>query len=151
MKPTILLSFLLLFGLTACKKDNSDPDVDPRQQYLGTFAINYSSTTTVGGQPNGSDSGQGSITFSPGSATDELQMVINFPNYADSVVAKINDSQFTLERTRNKVQYLGQTYDGEYIGTGSISGQTLMVNATTRANANGSDIIWTQLYKGTKQ
>jgi len=155
MKPTLILSFLLLFGLTGCNKNNSE--VDPRVQYIGTFAIKYVSTTTVGSgtDPVGNDSGEGTITFSQGNANDELVTVINFPGYSDTEIAKVNGSQFTLNKTRNTLWFNGQSYDGEYVATGTISGRNLTINATTRAivggTVGGTQVIWTQTYQGVKQ
>ena len=46
MKKLIKISFALLFvsliGLSSCEEANNDPDIDPREQYVGTWSCNES-------------------------------------------------------------------------------------------------------------
>jgi hypothetical protein len=152
----IVVFFILVVGISSCKKSDSEADnVDPREQYLGSYDIDYTSKTSVTpGFPEFSeDQGEGGvITFTKAEASNELNMTIEFPGFSKSTdVVKLSGTKFTINRTRNKMIFGNKEYDGEYMGSGLFEGKTLTVTAVTKLTPSGLIVQWTQSYKGMRQ
>ncbi|WP_128543634.1 hypothetical protein [Larkinella soli] len=152
MRRIVPFFLLLLLIVTSCKKGGSDiENVDPRDQYLGVYDVDYSSRTVVGTINTNGDSGKGTITISKGNAADELQLAVVFPDYNGTELAKLNGSKFTMGRTRQQIKIYNATYDGEYNGTGSFDGKNLTITAVVKSNQNGTPIEWIQNWKGLRR
>ncbi|MFD1141068.1 hypothetical protein ACFQ4C_08105 [Larkinella insperata] len=150
----IAILFILVLSIASCKKGGSSgEDVDPREQYIGVYDIDYTSRTSVTpGFPNYSeDSGKGTITLAKGEAANEMKLTTEFPGLTTTDVVKLNGAQFTVNRTRNNLSFGNKIYDGEYTGTGLFEGKNLTLTALTKVNQNGTLVEWTQSYKGAKR
>ncbi|GAB3271734.1 hypothetical protein GCM10027347_43180 [Larkinella harenae] len=146
----IVTLFILVLSISACKKGGSgSEDVDPREQYLGTYDVDYTTTTALAGFPEyGEGSGKASLTFAKGDATNELRMTIEFPGFsAKTEMVKLNGTQFTMNKTRNTMIINGKSYEGEFTGTGLFEGRNVTVSMITKA----STAQWNESYKGLKR
>lgn len=146
--------FILVLSIASCKKGGSSgEDVDPREQYIGVYDVDYTSRTSVTpGFPNYSeDSGKGTITLAKGDAANEMKLTTEFPGVSTADVVKLNGTQITVNRTRNNLSFGNKIYDGEYMASGAFEGKNLTLTAVTKVNQNGTLVEWTQSYKGLKR
>jgi hypothetical protein len=149
----IVLLFILALSFSSCKKDGSGAEnVDPREQYLGTYDIDYSSKTIIGAIDFNEDSGKGTLTFVKGDAANELKMTTEFTNFSKTTdVVKLDGTKFTVSRTRNQMTLGNKQYDGEFLATGLFEGRLVTVTSVTTVNQNGTVVKWTQSYKGMRR
>ncbi|MFC5408181.1 hypothetical protein ACFPMF_02580 [Larkinella bovis] len=151
----IVTLFILLLSVSACKKGGSAAeDVDPREQYLGTYDIDYTSKTSVtpGWPTYSEDSGKGSLTFAKGDAANELRMTVEFPGFStETDIVKLSGSQFTMSKNRGSILFGNKKYDGEFVGTGLFEGKNVTLTTVTKVSQDGSLLQWTQSYKGLKR
>ncbi|KAA9356791.1 hypothetical protein [Larkinella humicola] len=149
----IVVFFILVVGISSCKKSDSEAgNVDPREQYYGTYDIDYSSKTIIGSIDFNEDSGKGVLTFSKGDASNELKMTTEFPGFSTAMdVVKLDGTKFTLNRTRDQMTLGNKQYDAEFLGTGLFEGKLVTVTSVTTLNQNGTVAKWTRSYKGMRR
>ncbi|MGA0555085.1 hypothetical protein ACO2Q8_00415 [Larkinella sp. VNQ87] len=149
----VFLLFIFVASVSACKKSGSGEDVDPREQYLGVYDIDYSSKTSVtpGWPTYSEDAGEGTITITKADGANEMSLLINFDNYSSTELVKLNGSEFTMNRTRDNLPFGNKVYDGEFTGTGRFEGNTITMNSVTKVSQNGGLVEWKRAYKGSKR
>ncbi len=114
MKKIIIL-FILLFLLTSCNKDNSNPVITD-SGLIGTWLLtNISGTTT-----------QGSITISPGLVGISMTLVFNSDNTASLV--SVQQGQTTTQR------FTWITLNGAIIFTPINGGVVILLPYTESGN-----------------
>ncbi|GAB3937870.1 hypothetical protein [Larkinella terrae] len=148
----IAIFFVLVLGFSSCKKGGSGAeDVDPREQYVGIYDIDYSSKTIIGSIDFNEDSGKGTVTVSKGDAANEIKLAIAFPGVSSTEVAKLSGTKFTLNRTRDQLALGNKSYDAEFTGSGLFEGKNMTITSVTKMNQNGTVVQWTRAYKGSKR
>jgi hypothetical protein len=149
----IVTLFILLLSVSACKKDSDAENVDPRDQYLGTYDVDYSSKTVIASAIDFSeDSGKGNITFTKGDAPNELKMAVIFDGFSSTTdVVKLSGTAFTMTRTRDQLSFGNKVYDAEFAGSGLFEGKNMTLTSVTKMNQSGTVVQWTRTYKGLKR
>lgn len=144
---------------TACKKSSSDPDVDPRDQYVGTYNggdRGYQSIITIGSIPLNAEYGAASIIVSKGSGSKEIY--IEAPQQSLKVTAELNGTNFTVIDKSSSQIFIppNNTYTGSYQATGvfgvdqATGKNAIAVNATTQTLEKGTSITRTETYTGSR-
>ena len=156
------LSFLvLLIGslTTACKKSGGTDDVDPRDQYVGTYVGSdkaYQSVITVGTIPFNPEYGTTNLTVSKGSNPKEIY--IEDSKLSLKVTAELDGVNFTVTDKNSGQIFVppSNTYTGPYTATGVLgkeqaSGKNVIVlTAVTEALKNGTTIRKVETFNGTR-
>ncbi|GAB3324773.1 hypothetical protein GCM10027299_22210 [Larkinella ripae] len=149
----VVTLFILVLSISACKKGGSSAEeVDPREQYVGTYDIDYSSTTVI--LPSikfNEETNKGTIAFTKGEGANEMSMVISFPNFSATEIVKLSGTQFTMNRTRDKMPFGNKIYDAEFTGSGTFEGRNLTLTSITKLNEGGTVVQWNRAYKGLKR
>ncbi|GAB3901447.1 hypothetical protein GCM10028803_26160 [Larkinella knui] len=149
----IVILFILVLSIASCKKGDSEAEnVDPREQYIGIYDIDYTSKTLIGTIDFNEDSGKGLITFSKGDAANELKMTTEFPGLSSVTdVVKLDGTKFSINRTRDQMRLGNKQYDAEFLGSGLFEGKVVTVTSVTTVNQSGTVAKWTRSYKGSKR
>ncbi len=150
---TLLIALLVVGSLTtACKTSGSGSDVDPRDQYVGTYEGgdgSYNSAISFASLPPFEEKGKSTITITKSINPKEIYLDIS--NRPLKVTAELNGTKFTVvDRTSDQINVVfnGQqyVYDGNYTATGAFdvdqaSGKNLVaINAVTETLQLGTTI-----------
>ncbi|QIP16090.1 hypothetical protein G8759_27370 [Spirosoma aureum] len=145
---------------TACKKSSSGSDVDPRDQYVGTYDggdKGYQSIITVGAVTFNPEYGTASIVVTKGSNPKELYIESGQQSY--KVTAELDGANFTVIDKSSSQIFIppSNTYTGTYKATGvfgvdQASGKNaIAITATTETLKDGSSIRKTEIYTGSRK
>ena len=155
-----LLALLLIGSLTtACKKSGGGNDVDPRDQYVGTYIGSnrgYQSIITIGTVPFDPEYGTTNLTVSKGSNPKEIY--IEDSKLSLKVTAELDGVNFTVIDKNSGQIFVppSNTYTGPYTATGvfgkdQASGKSaIAMTATTEALKNGTAIRKVETFNGTQ-
>lgn len=156
-----LLIALLVVGsfTTACKKSGgSGSDVDPRDQYVGTYDggdRGYQSVITLGTLALNPEYGATTVVVTKSANPNEIY--IEAPSQSLKVTAELTGSTFTvIDKTSGQIFVPPtNTYTGAYKATGvfgkdQASGKNAFVlTATTELLKDGTTIKRVETYNGT--
>lgn len=125
VRSTLLAVVLLISVTTACKKSGiGGADVDPRDQYVGTYDGGYTSTTLINnslpvGEP---EAGTAQITVSKAQTANQVYVELVFNGAAkQSVTAELTDATFTvIDKQSEPLVFGGQTYNARYTAQGQF-------------------------------
>lgn len=121
-----LLAFALIGSLTtACKKSGlGGADVDPRDQYVGTYDGGYTSTTLINNSLPASDpeAGKVQITVAKAQTANQVYMELVFNGTAkQALTAELTDATFTvIDKQSEPLVFGGKTYDAKYTAQGQF-------------------------------
>lgn len=155
-----LLMVALIVGIftSACKKSGSGSDVDPRDQYVGTYdggTKGYQSVITLGTLSLAPEYGATTLVVSKGSNPKEIY--IEAANQSLKVTGELTDAGFTvIDKTSGQIFIPpSNTFTGSYKATGvfgkdQASGKNAIVlTATTETLKDGTAIRKVETYNGT--
>ncbi|MBC7568835.1 MAG: hypothetical protein H7319_03750 [Spirosoma sp.] len=159
----VVAMVLFLFGslTTSCKsKGGTDPDIDPRDQYVGAYEggeKGYQSVIAIGTLQFNPEFGPTNITVSKSSNPKEIY--IESANQSLKVTAELNGENFTvIDKNSNQIFVPpNNNYTGSYKATGvfgkdQASGKLAFVlTATTETLKDGTAIRKVETYNGTKK
>ncbi|WP_077133918.1 hypothetical protein [Spirosoma montaniterrae] len=151
-----LLALLVVGTLTtACKKSGGSDDVDPRDQYVGTYEGGIASSLNVGGFEGTSQTGTSTIIITKGSNPKEIlidtQMSLGRPTPL-KVTAELEGSTFrVIDRNKDQMNVLGVTVEGEFKATGVLEKNQVAITATTEGLRTGAVVKRTEQISGTKK
>ncbi|WP_234734225.1 hypothetical protein [Tellurirhabdus bombi] len=150
IRSTIFL--LVLVFAFSCKSKNKD-DVNPREQYVGTYDVAYTASTLVGTLPfNPNERGNGQVVVSAGNAADELKFDISFPAYTETIMAKLSGGTFVWEKQKDILKVGAGSYDADYSASGEFRGANLIINARAETTTpDGTKIVKTSTFNGIKK
>lgn len=152
----LLVAFTVLGLLTtACKKSGSGgSDVDPRDQYVGTYVGGYQTSFTVGGVESAPESGTATISITKGSSPREIYIDVSIPRPQPlKVTAQLDDtgSKFTvIDRSQDQMAVLNKTFTGDFNATGVFEQNQVVITATTET-VQGGRISRFESITGTKR
>jgi hypothetical protein len=157
----LLIAALLIGGLTtACKKSGgSDPDIDPRDQYVGTYSGTYRNTIyiveDIFGEPK---AGTSTITISKGSNPKEIyiEVVTAGDRMGDKklqVTAELDGVNFTVIDKNTDTIPIGNPVTSDYTASGVFDPNTKQASysSVARALRNGAQYRQTYEVLGTRQ
>ncbi len=151
-----LLMLLLIGSLTtACKKSGGSDDIDPRDQFVGTYEGGIASSLNVGGFEGTSQTGTSTITITKGANAKEIlidaQMSLGRPT-PFKVTAEVDGFTFrVIDRNKDQMNVLGVTVEGEFKATGVIEKNQVAITATTEGLRTGAAVKRTEQISGTKK
>ncbi|GAB3886775.1 hypothetical protein [Spirosoma agri] len=149
---------LLTFFTTACKKSGSGgSDVDPRDQYVGTYEggdKGYQSIITISTIPF-TEYGAATIVVTKGANPKEIY--IEAARQSFKVTAELNGTNFTvIDKSTNQIfiPFGNTTYTGSYKATGvfdvdqATGKKAIAINATTETLEQGTAVRKAETYTG---
>ncbi len=160
-----LLIALVVVGsfTTACKKSGgSDPDIDPRDQYVGAYEGGeggYQGTIMYGTLPVSTEKGTAVITVAKSANTKEIYIDINSRL---KLTAELNGTNFSvIDKNSDQIVVVinGQrnVYESNYSATGVLGKdqatgkETIVINTTAEALQQGTTIKRTELIVGLRK
>lgn len=139
--PSLRNAFLTLLILgsltTACKKSGGADAVDPRDQYVGVYDGNYTSTTYINNTLPAADpeAGKVQITVSKAQAANQVYLELLFNSTTkQTVTAELVDATYTIiDKQSEPLVFGGKTYDAAYTAQGQFSVQDKSISLNTKA------------------
>ncbi|GAB3543440.1 hypothetical protein [Spirosoma fluminis] len=139
-----LLVALLVVGslTTACKKSGgSDPDVDPRDQYVGSYEGGYQATIRIAdGDGLDPESGTAVITVSKSTVAKQLYLDILFNNTTkERLTAELTDgTSFTIiDKTQDQISINNTKIDATYTATGAFDKTQVAISTAAQGLRGG--------------
>jgi len=146
----IVLFFLVLFGVMACK--TSKDDIDPRAPYIGQYDVDYTAVTKIGSFTYGTDTGKGKITISQGAQADELIFDIVFPAYNEKVTGFLNGKEFRLNKVKEPLVIGARTYsDADYAARGEFTSGGFTMLAVTQTVQDNTTLMKTGTFTAVRK
>lgn len=143
MKKSILCLFVVTSTLFSCTKK---AEIDPREQYLGTYpvtAISILKNLNTGQTSNGTSNY--SVQVNKGSAADELTF-----DDGDRFTVKLSGSSFTIVQYNTAVPIGGTNYSFTVNGSGSFNSKNLSYIETQKTSIQGVSLQITNSISGNK-
>ncbi|WP_338870046.1 hypothetical protein WBJ53_21725 [Spirosoma sp. SC4-14] len=156
---TLFVAITLVGSLTTgCKKSGSGSDVDPRDQYVGTYdggAQGYQSVISLGSIALNPEYGATTIVVTKGANANEIYIEASEQSY--KVTAELSGSSFTvIDKTSGQIFIPpSNTYTGDYKATGvfgvdqATTKKAIAITATTETLKDGTSVKKTETYTGT--
>ncbi|GAB3569677.1 hypothetical protein GCM10027578_24580 [Spirosoma luteolum] len=147
-----LLSCLVL--TTACKKSGSGSDVDPRDQYVGTYDGGYQASTLINNSLESSrESGTLVINVTKSQVDNQLYLALTFNNTTkQNLTAELSGASFTIiDKQKETIAFDGKSYDANYSATGQFVTNTIAINTTAETLQAGITITRRGGLTGTKK
>ncbi|GAB3032890.1 hypothetical protein [Spirosoma pulveris] len=146
----LALAFLGLLT-TACKKSGGVDDVDPRDQYIGTYEGGYQSVIRFGGAELKPETGTTTVTVTKSSNAKEIYIDIK-GNRPYQVTAELNGASFNvIDRTQDQIYVQGTTFTGNYSATGVFDKNQFAMSTTTETLQGGTVISRAESIMGVKK
>ncbi|MBD2753463.1 hypothetical protein [Spirosoma validum] len=156
----IILAVVFGFLTTGCKKSGgSDPEIDPRDQYVGTYTGTYrNSIYNVEDLYDEPKAGTATVTITKGSNPKEIYVEIltagdRTGNRTLKVTADLDGVNFTVNDKNTDTIPLARPVDGDYTAAGVFdpSKNQFSYSSVTRATRNGAQYKQTYEVVCTKQ
>lgn len=157
----LLIAVFVISGLTtACKKPGgSDPDIDPRDQYVGTYTGTYRNTIyiveDIFGEPK---AGTATITITKGSNPKEIyiELLTAGDRTGDKnikVTAELDGVNFTVIDKNTDSIPIGNPVSSDYTASGVFDPNTKQASysSVARGLRNGAQYRQTYEIVGTKK
>jgi hypothetical protein len=137
------IALLVIGSLVAgCKRLGSESDVDPREQYLGTYTGGAQITTNVGGFEYTPESATVVVTVTKAANDNEVYLDKNYNNgaYTERVTAQLSGTTFKIiDKTRGIVRVNAITQvEGDYSSQGVLQNNTIAMTSVTEARQSGA-------------
>lgn len=138
-----LLAIVLVGSLTtACKKSGiGGADVDPRDQYIGTYDGGYSASNLVNNSLESSrEEGKVSVTITKSEVPNQFYVDLVFNGTASQkLTAEMTNSTFTIiDKQSETLIFDGKSYpNSKYTATGQFVEKDFLMNTVTETLASG--------------
>lgn len=152
--------FLLLavcsFGLltTSCKKSGgTDPDIDPREQYVGSYSGGFQIGINLAGIDLKPESGTAVVTISKAPNPKEIYVETTYNNaLTEKLTAELTGSTFkVIDRTKDVITVNTTKYEGDYTSTGVFENNQVGITTVTEVRVPGGVVRRTGSITGTKK
>ena len=158
----LTLFALLAIGslLSGCKKTGSDvePDVDPRDQVVGTYTGDFSSVISVGSVVGNPEKGTAATTITKVSTPKQILVENNYANggYVEKVTAELQSdgSYLVIDKKADQITVSGLgKYDSDYNASAvfDLSKGTFAYTATARVLQTGTEVKRVNIITGNKK
>ena len=159
LRTTFLALFFVASLTTACKKSGGADDVDPRDQYVGTYTGTYRNTIyiveDIFGEPK---SGTSTITVTKGSNPKEIYVeVVTVGDRAGDktlkVTAELDGANYTVIDKNTDSIPIGNPVSSDYTASGAFDPNTKQASYTSVARGMRNGALYRQTYDvvGTKK
>lgn len=155
-----LLALLILGSLVAgCKKSggSSDPEIDPRDQLVGTYNGGFSVEISIGSIPFDPETGSTVSTITKATNPKQIAIQNNYANggLIENVTAELQSdgSYLVIDKTTDQITANGKKFNSDYVGSAvfDLKSSTYAYTATSRAMQNGTEVKRTIIVNGTKK
>lgn len=149
MKPNFLYCVLLLGALASCKQSGGgmDAQIDPRDQYVGSYQGGYSGQVTTGSFVSSIFSGSALITVEKATAPKEVTLTVvynkgqAFEN-SEKLTAELTARKFVIiDKRIEKVTSGPTTYELPYTATGEFTEKSQFVMTTSSEIERGGTTL----------
>lgn len=131
--------FISLFT-TACKQsDGGGDNVDPRDQYVGTFDGGYTSIIRIGTRDLDPESGSAAVTISKGNTAKEIYIDILYNDRVkERLTAELEGDRFrVIDKTKDQIVVNSTSIDTEFSADGQFPDAKTFTMATTSQAVSG--------------
>ncbi|QKZ14997.1 hypothetical protein [Spirosoma sp. KUDC1026] len=152
----VFIALLVIGSLaTGCKRLGSESDVDPREQYLGTYSGGAQISTNVGGFEYNPESYSMVVTVTKAANDNEIYLDKNYNNGAltERVTAQLTGTTFkVIDKTRNIIRVNGNTQvEGDYSSQGVLENNTIAMTSVTEARQSGAVVRLVESVNATRK
>lgn len=153
MKRSLTLFFVLLLGISACKTKNTEEDVDPRDQYVGTYEGGYQSQILLNNYGFNPETGKLNIKVSKASNPKEIYLELVFPAATEKLTAEMDNNKFTvIDKKQESITVLSETVVAKYTATGTFpSAKEITINTVAGGVLGSNEIKRTGSITGTRK
>ncbi len=155
---SVVVMALFLLGSLAmsCKnKGGTDPDIDPREQYVGRYEGGMSSALNVGGFEGVTQTGSATtvITNAPNPKEMYVEVTSSLGRPTPlKLTAELTDKGFAvIDRKTDQMNVLGKVVEGNFTATGVLAGKDLAITITTEGLSTGAPVKRNESVTGTKK
>ena len=151
-----LLAIVLIGSLTtACKKSGlGGADVDPRNQYVGTYEGGYQTATLVNNSlESNRESGKITITVTKSETANQFYLDLLFNGVTNQkLTAELVGNAFTvIDKQSETLSFDGKSYTAKYTATGQFTEKVITVNTVTETLQSGVTLSRRGDISGTKK
>ncbi|WP_345263590.1 hypothetical protein [Nibrella viscosa] len=153
MKRSLTLFFVLLLAVSACKLKNGREDVDPREQYVGTFAGGYQAVIRIGSSELDPESGNATITVAKGANPKEIALDLVMGQVTERLTAEVNGADFTIiDKKQDRFSINNTVIEGQYSATGKfVNANEIVIQTQAGAVRGGVQYVKSGSISGTRK
>lgn len=155
VRKALLALALLVSVTTACKKSGlGGADVDPRDQYVGTYEGGYQAASTVNNAlPYDEEAGTMAVTVSKSQAANQLyiELVFNATTKQNLTAELVNNEFKVIDKQNEPIKFNGRNYDGQYSATGQFVEKAITINTVTETLQSGVTLTRRGSISGTRK
>ena len=157
---TLFALFIVSSLVTGCKNSSStDPDIDPRDQILGTYSGGFSVTISIASLVGNPETGTSVTTITKASSSKQILVENNYANggYIEKVTAELQSdgSYLVIDKKADQINVaaLGKKLDSDYTGSAvfDVSNGTFAYTSTARAMQTGTEVKRVNTLTGTRK
>jgi hypothetical protein len=155
IRKALLAVALIGLVTTGCKKSGiGGADVDPRDQYLGTYEGGYQASTLVNNSLESSrESGTLKITITKSEAINQFYIDLLFNGVtSQKLTGELSGDTFTvIDKQSEVLLFDGKNYPGKYTATGQFVNKDIVINTVTETFQSGVTLSRRGSLTGTKK
>lgn len=146
---------LLVTLTTACKKSGlGGADVDPRNQYVGTYEGGYQTSTLINNSlESNRESGKITITVTKSETANQFYLDLLFNGVtSQKLTAELVGNAFTvIDKQSETLSFDGKSYTAKYTATGQFTEKVITLNTVTETLQSGVTLSRRGDISGTKK
>jgi len=154
-RNALIALFVIGSLATGCKRLGSESDVDPREQYLGTYAGGAQISINVGGFEYTPESATMVVTVTKAANDNEVYLDKNYNNGAltERVTAQLTGTTFkVIYKTRNIIRVNAITQvEGDYSSQGVLENNQIAMTSVTEARQSGAVVRLVESINATRK
>lgn len=153
-RPLLFVLLALVTLATGCRTSGSADEVDPRDQYVGTYDGGYQASTLVNNsRESNRENGTVSIAVTKTQVANQLYFTITFNGSTkQTLTAELNGSAFTIiDKQTESFIYDGQSIEGTYKASGQFTDNVLALNTVVENLDSGITVTRRGSITGTKK
>ncbi|QJD79693.1 hypothetical protein [Spirosoma rhododendri] len=154
VRPLLFALLTILSLATGCKTSGSADEVDPRDQYIGTYDGGYQASTFVNNsRESNRETGTVSVAITKTQVANQLYFNITFNGATkQTLTAELNGNAFTIiDKQSESFIYDGQSINGTYKASGQFTDNVLALNTVVENLDGGVTVTRRGAITGTKK
>jgi len=154
VRPLLFALLALVTLATGCRTSGSADDVDPRDQYIGTYNGGYQASTLINSSLESSrEAGTISAVITKSQVANQLYLDITYNSAVkQTLTAELNGSNFTIiDKQTESISFDNKTYTADYKASGQFVTNDFALNTTAETLQSGVTISRRLSITGTKK
>ena len=154
VRPLLLALLAIVSLTTSCKTSGSADEVDPRDQYVGTYDGGYQASTFVNNsRESNRESGTVSIAVTKTQVANQLYFNITFNGTTkQTLTAELNGNAFTIiDKQTESFIYDGPSVNGTYKAAGQFTDNVVALNTVVENLDGGVTVTRRGAITGTRK